>query len=81
MELSAKRDNKTFMKEVTPLLERMTWYQNVKQMFPDFVLDVVFIGKDHKNAESLTITGHVTHPTEIDPETGLNKQYVLDFFL
>ena len=71
------------------------WYKDIKNKFPSWNLEVAFIGKDHKNGESITITGHVIHPTEtevvdIDNLKGhskkdvgkvMPKRYVLDFFL
>ena len=65
-------------------------------MYPSFTLENTFIGKDHKNAESLTITGYVEHPTEmevVDADANWKapgrkdagemrpKRYILDFFL
>ena len=78
--LELRGDNKQFMKEFKPRLEKLNWYVNVKNMYPDFVLDAAFIGKDHKNAESVTITGHILHPVNKD-EKGKPKKLVLDFFL
>ena len=83
--LMQNRNTKTFIKEITPLLEDQSWYKNLKRKFPTWKLENTFIGRDHKKGESVTITGYIEHPTdtEIDKDTGLvrPKRYVLDFFL
>jgi hypothetical protein len=80
-----KRESDKFLKKVIPFLDNQNWYKNVKDMFPSFTLTAAFIGRDHKKAESVTITGYVEHPTEteINKETGKEqpKRYILDFFL
>ena len=81
LELMAKKKSKQFIKEITPLLEQQIWYRNVKNEFPSWRLTNAFIGRDHKKGESITITGIIDHPTEIDPATGEKKGYVIDFFL
>lgn len=81
LQLMKGRNQKKFLKEMMPFLEAQSWYKNFKYSFPTWELTSAFIGRDHKNAESVTITGTVTHPTEIDPQTGKNKLYILDFFL
>jgi len=73
-----KRD--TFMKEVIPFIEKQTWYKNVKSKYPDFEITTVFIGKDHKKGESMTITGDMPIPGRFDEE-GNPEKIVLDFFL
>tara|TARA_R110002050_G_scaffold73244_2_gene157620 strand:+ start:1444 stop:7116 length:5673 start_codon:yes stop_codon:yes gene_type:complete len=78
--LAINNDNTKFKKEIEPRLKQLNWYQNVLNTLPGFKLDVAFIGKDHKNAESVTITGHVLHPTNKD-ENGEPAKVVLDFFL
>ena len=75
-----------FKKEFeTQFLNDMSWYKNVKNRFPSWQLKATFIGKDHKLAESVTITGTIEHPTEtfVDPVDGVTKPklIVLDFFL
>lgn len=89
-----KKNQKTFIKEITPFLNEQTWYKEVKKL-PGWELYAAFIGADHKNGESITITGYVVHPTEtevvdIDNLKGhskkdvgkvMPKRYVLDFFL
>jgi hypothetical protein len=87
---------KQFRKEVTPFLEQQSWYKNLKLLYPSWTLENVFIGRDHKNAESVTITGYIEHPTEMEiVEADANwkapgrkdagqlrpKRYILDFFL
>jgi stress-induced morphogen len=79
--LQKNNKRKEFTKGVEKFLSEEAWYKNLKILFPSWKLDVAFIGKDHKNAESVTITGSIAHPTEIDPKTGKNKLYVMDFFL
>ena len=89
-----KKNQAAFMKEIIPFLEKQEWYKQVKKL-PGWGLDVAFIGKDHKNAESVTITGHVEDSTQTELVTADNlkgrpksdigkimpKRYVLDFFL
>lgn len=75
---SGKRDR--FIKEVTPKIEEQSWYKNVKDEFPSWELTNVFIGKDHKNAESVTVQGTIEHPT-IRDENGLPSKYAIDFFV
>lgn len=89
-----KKNQATFMKEILPFLEKQEWYKQVKKL-PGWGLDIAFIGKDHKNAESVTITGHVEDSTQTELVTADNlkgrpksaigkmmpKRYVLDFFL
>lgn len=89
-----KKNQATFMKEIIPFLEKQEWYKQVKKL-PGWGLDIAFIGKDHKNAESVTITGHVEDSTQTElvtednlkgrPKTDIGKEmpkrYVLDFFL
>lgn len=86
--LALMRDQKPtqFKKEFTEkFLNDMSWYKNIQEKFPTWTLQAAFIGRDHKNAESVTITGYIEHPTEkeIDKETGetVPKKIVLDFFL
>jgi hypothetical protein len=81
LELMQTRSQEVFLKEIIPFLKNQSWYSNISNMFPSWKLTTAFIGKDHKNAESITITGYVEHPTEIDTKTGKKKQYILDFFL
>jgi hypothetical protein len=68
----ASKQHKKFYKEVTPLLQNLNWYQNLMYEYPNFKLTNVFIGKDHKKGESITIQGELV-------EDG--KNYKLDFFL
>jgi hypothetical protein len=75
-----------FRKEFeTKFLNDMAWYKNVMNRFPTWKLQAAFIGKDHKLAESVTITGTIEHPTDtfVDPVDGVTKpkKIVLDFFL
>ena len=74
-----------FKKEIIPFLEDQSWYRNLQDIFPSWTFQTAFIGRDHKNGESITITGYVEHPTrfEVDEDTGevRPKRYVLDFFL
>ena len=74
-----------FKKEIIPFLEGQSWYKNLQDIFPSWTFQTAFIGRDHKNGESITITGYVEHPTrfEVDEDTGevRPKRYVLDFFL
>jgi hypothetical protein len=84
LELMRKRKQKQFTKEIIPFLEQQSWYQNIKNMYPTWTLESTFIGKDHKNAESVTISGYIEHPTEMETlEDGTiqPKRYILDFFL
>ena len=65
--LSKKRtdaNSKKFLKEIVPYLEDQEWYKDIKNKFPSWNLEVAFIGKDHKNGESITISGYIEHPTE-----------------
>jgi hypothetical protein len=74
-----------FNAEIIPFLEGQSWYRNLQDVFPSWKFQTAFIGKDHRQGESITITGYVEHPTrfEVDEETGevRPKRYVLDFFL
>jgi LysM repeat protein len=90
-----QRNNaETFKKEIMPYLEGQSWYQDLKKQFPTWTFENAFIGKDHKKGESITITGYVEHPTEMEEveetkswggqltfKTSRPKRYVLDFFL
>lgn len=58
------KNSKQFLKEITPLLEGQSWYQDLKKLFPSWTLTVSFIGRDHKKGESITISGYIEHPTE-----------------
>ena len=92
----SKKNSEQFKKEVLPYLEQQSWYQDLKNMFPSWTFDTAFIGRDHKIGESITITGYVEHPTEMETvqEDYVSyggrvsermvtrpKRYVLDFFL
>ena len=74
-----------FNQEIIPFLEGQSWYRNLQDTFPSWKFQTAFIGKDHRQGESITITGYIEHPTrfEMDEETGeiRPKRYVLDFFL
>ena len=89
-----KKNQAAFMKDIKPFLEKQEWYKQVKKL-PGWGLDIAFIGKDHKKAESVTITGHVEDATQTElvtedslkgrPKSDIGKimpkRYVLDFFL
>lgn len=81
----SRKNSKQFVKEMMPYLEGQSWYQDVKKEFPSWTFENAFIGRDHKKGESITISGYVEHPTEmeLDETTGEErpKRYVLDFFL
>ena len=77
-------------------LNDMTWYKNIQDKFPTWKLESAFIGKDHKQGESVTITGYIEHPTEMEVvQADANwkapgrkdagqlrpKRIILDFFL
>jgi hypothetical protein len=83
--LQANYKKTKFTKTASKYLEQQSWYINLKNLYPSWTLESVFIGRDHKRAESVTITGYVEHPTdtEIVEETGETrpKRYVIDFFL
>jgi hypothetical protein len=81
LELVKQGRNSIFKKEFTPYLEQMSWYREIQNMFPTWELEKTFIGKDHKEGESVTITGTINHPTKIDPKTGKKAKITLDFFL
>jgi LysM repeat protein len=90
-----QRDNaETFKKEIMPFLEGQSWYRDLKKQFPSWTFENAFIGKDHRKGESITITGYIEHPTEMEEveevtswggnltfKTTRPKRYVLDFFL
>lgn len=61
-----------FQKEVTPKLQQLNWYVNLMREFPNFQLERVFIGKDHKKGESITIQGTIEKN---------GQEYKFDFFL
>jgi len=77
LETKGKELNQTnptqFKKEIQKYLDEQSWYKNIKNMFPSWELTNTFIGKEHRQQESVTITGTVTSPE--------GKEYVLDFFL
>ena len=89
-----KKNQKKFLNDIIPFLNEQEWYKEVKKL-PGFKLDLAFIGKDHRNAESVTITGHAVDETQTELVTENNlkgrskkdigkmmpKRYVLDFFL
>lgn len=75
---SGKRDR--FMRETSPKLEEQSWYKNVKSTLPTWELTNIFLGKDHKNAESVTVQGTIEHPTLKD-ENGVAIKYAIDFFV
>jgi len=81
LKLSNSNRTKTFKRELTKFLEEQSWYKNLKSLYPEWELKEAFIGRDHKDGESITITGIIPHPTEIDPETGKKKEYIIDFFV
>jgi hypothetical protein len=76
---------KIFHRKMKEKLPGLNWYQNLLYSFPNFQLTNSFIGRDHKQGESITIQGYVEHPTEkeMDETTGEErpKRYALDFFL
>jgi hypothetical protein len=72
LKLLATKQFKEFNKQITKWIEQLNWYTNVKQMYPDFRITNVFIGKDNKSGESVTVQGEV----KIGETT-----YKLDFFL
>ena len=76
-----RKNPKSFVKAFVPMMEKQSWYKNLKEEFPTWKLENAFIGRDHRKGESVTITGTIEHPTEIDPKTQKKKLYVLDFFL
>jgi hypothetical protein len=78
--VAQNKDNRDFSKEAEKKLRGLNWYKNMLQVLPDFQFETAFVGKDHKNSESLTITGYVNHATQKD-ENGNPKKVVLDFFL
>ena len=85
-ELMLKRKQNEFQKEILPFLEDQTWYKNIQNSFPTWTLESAFIGRDHSKQESVTITGYVEHPTEmeiVEEDAGKlrPKRYILDFFL
>ena len=90
------KNSKQFIKEILPYLEDQAWYKDIKKQFPSWTFETAFIGKDHKKGESITITGYIEHPTEMETvEDGKAsyggklypnmvtrpKRYLLDFFL
>jgi LysM repeat protein len=97
--LSKDRSTKNaakFKQQIVPLLEEQSWYKDVKKLFPSWTLENTFIGTDHKKGESITISGYIEHPTEMEEaeeeilsyggrlETKMvkrPKRYILDFFL
>ena len=76
---------KQFFDEIIPKLESLNWYQNLLGEFPGFKITNAFIGRDHQQGESVTVSGYIEHPTEkeVDEITGNEKpkKYVIDFFL
>ena len=82
--LMKEKKQAQFQKELIPFLEDQNWYKNLKNLFPTWKLESAFIGRDHKKQESVTITGYVEHPTEmeiVDAGKLRPKRYILDFFL
>jgi hypothetical protein len=63
---------KQFRDEIIPKIQSLNWYKNLIVEFPNFKMENAFIGKDHKQGKSVTVTGTV----EVDGQT-----FVLDFFL
>ena len=70
--LTNLKKHKQFIKEIIPHLEKLNWYINLKQEFPEFKFTNAFIGKDHHNGESITIQGEIPIGDKI---------YTMDFFL
>lgn len=72
LRMVASKQYEKFYKEITPLVQNLNWYTNLMEEYPDFKLTNIFIGKDHKKGESITIQGELV-------EDG--KKYKFDFFL
>jgi hypothetical protein len=74
-----------FRNKAEKFLNQQSWYINLKNLYPSWTLENVFIGRDHKQAESVTITGYVEHPTEMEIDNDTKKlrpkRYIIDFFL
>ena len=72
LRMIASKQYEKFYKEITPLMQNLNWYTNLMEEYPDFKLTNIFIGKDHRKGESITVQGELT-------EDG--KLYKFDFFL
>ena len=68
----AAKQHERFYKEVAPLMKNLNWYRNLMAEYPNFKLTNIFIGRDHKKGESITVQGELV-------EDG--KEYKFDFFL
>jgi len=74
----SKKNSEQFLKEITPLLEEQSWYQDLKKLFPSWKLEVSFIGRDHKKGESITISGYIENPNDmmlVEKGDGSAKNY------
>ena len=78
---SNPRYRKEFHTKALAYIERMSWFNRVKEIYPSYKVKSIFIGKDHKRGESVTVIGTITNPNEIDPKTNQPREYTLDFFL
>lgn len=79
--MNRKSSKKYTMKKILPLIQNQSWYKNVERIEPSFVVLNAFIGKDHRDGESITVQGVIDgefdkHGNHIE-KTG----YVIDFFI
>jgi hypothetical protein len=70
-----------FVKKLMPHLNEQIWYKNVLNSYPNFKLLTAFVGKDHKMAESLTVTGVIDGEFNSKGEYIKDTGYIIDFFL